>query len=436
VNRKKKTINIVTLGCSKNLVDSEELSGQLRANNIEVLHDQNTLADVVIINTCGFIFDAKQESVDTILQFANEKKKGNLEKLIVMGCLSQRYKTDLLEEIPEVDAFYGVDQLADIVSDLGNKYYPLLSRTRDVTTGHFAYLKIAEGCNRQCSFCAIPLIRGKHISRDRDEVLHDARQLAEDGVKEIILISQDLTYYGMERGGSAMLPGLVESIAAIEGLEWIRLHYAYPANFPLDLIDVVASRDNVCKYLDIPFQHISDNILRSMRRGVNKKQTYQLIEELRQKIPGLALRTSLMVGYPGETEEQFRELEDFVREIKFDRLGVFTYSHEEDTHAYKMKDDIPQKVKAQRVQQLMDVQAGISLEKNREKLNKVFKVIIDREAEDHYVGRTEFDSPEVDNEVIIAKTVPSLKPGSFRFVRILEADTHDLNGTIVDQMSH
>ena len=431
MNSKKKTINIVTLGCSKNLVDSEVLGGQLQANDIEVLHDQNSLADVVIINTCGFIFDAKQESIDVILQFANEKKRGNLKKLIVMGCLSQRYKNDILKEIPEVDAFYGVDQLEDIISDLGNKYYPLLNRKRDITTGHYAYLKIAEGCNRQCSFCAIPMIRGKHMSRERDEVLHEARQLVTQGVKEIILISQDLTYYGRESGKADRLSDLLESIAGIEGLEWIRLHYAYPAAFPMDLLDVIAAHENVCNYLDIPFQHISEPILKSMRRGVNKKQTIDLIEKIRHRIPGLALRTSLMVGYPGETEKEFKELEEFVREIKFDRLGLFTYSHEEGTDAYNLNDDIPEKVKKDRMQQLMDLQAGISLQKNKEKINKVYKVIIDREEEDHFIGRTESDSPEVDNEVIISKTVPYPGPGSFQLVRIVDADIYDLTASLV-----
>jgi ribosomal protein S12 methylthiotransferase len=431
VNRKKKTINIVTLGCSKNLVDSEMLSGQLRANNIEVLHDQNSLADVVIINTCGFIFDAKQESVDTILQFANEKQKGNLDKLIVMGCLSQRYKDDLVKEIPEVDGFYGVDELESIIRDLGNEYYPLLQNRRDHTTGHYAYLKIAEGCNRHCSFCSIPMIRGKHISRGRETLLEEAAQLSANGVRELILISQDLTYYGMENGGRPQIAGLAEALAMVPGLEWIRLHYAYPARFPMELIDVMNAHEKICNYLDIPFQHIADPILRSMRRGIDQEQTYNLIAEIRKKNPAIALRTSLMVGYPGETEKHFQELIDFINDAEFDRLGVFTYSHEEGTGAYKLQDNIPEKLKQERMQSLMDIQAGISLRKNKEKIGRVLQVIIDREEGEMLVGRTEFDSPEVDNEVLIRKPGKSCLPGTFQQVRITGADTHDLNGIIV-----
>jgi len=395
------------------------------------MHDQNELAEMVIVNTCGFIFDAKQESIETILQFANQKKIGKVRKLFVMGCLSERYKSDLIKEIPEVDGFYGVNELETIINDLGKQYYPLLHANRDLTTGHYAYLKIAEGCNRQCSFCAIPLIRGKHISRTQEDILTEARELAQNGTKEMILISQDLTYYGMENGGNARLAELVDSLASVDGLDWIRLHYAYPARFPLDLLDVIKSSEKVCKYLDIPFQHISDHILKSMRRGIDKKQTYELINKIRKAVPGIALRTSLMVGYPGETEEDFQELADLVSEVRFDRLGVFTYSHEEDTHAFKLEDNIPEAVKVERMQYIMDLQSGISLLKNQEKIGHEYKVMIDREEGDYLIGRTEFDSPEVDNEVLIRKGNLVIEPGTFQQVNIIDADTYDLTGEIV-----
>ena len=395
------------------------------------MHDQNELAEMVIVNTCGFIFDAKQESIETILQLADQKKKGNVRKLFVMRCLSERYKSDLIKEIPEVDGFYGVNELETIIHDLGKQYYPLLHANRDLTTGHYAYLKIAEGCNRQCSFCAIPLIRGKHISRTQEDILSEARDLAQNGTKEIILISQDLTYYGMENGGKASLAELVDSLATVDGLDWIRLHYAYPAKFPFDLLDVMKSNEKVCKYLDIPFQHISDHILKSMRRGIDKKQTYELIDRIRDAVPGIALRTSLMVGYPEETEEDFRELADFVSEVKFDRLGAFTYSHEEDTYAFNLEDNIPEKIKAERMQYIMDIQSGISFLKNKEKIGHKYKVMIDREEGDYLVGRTEFDSPEVDNEVLIRKGNMPVDPGTFQQVQIIDADTYDLTGEIV-----
>jgi len=405
--------------------------GQLKANNLEVIHDENDATDTVIINTCGFIFDAKQESIDTILQFAREKKRGKLKKLFVMGCLSERYKNDLIKEIPEVDGFYGVNDMEKIIHDLGNKYYPLLHANRNLTTGHYAYLKIAEGCNRQCSFCAIPLIRGKHISRNQKDIIDEASALAANGTKEIILISQDLTYYGMENGGKPGLPELVDNLASVNGLEWIRLHYAYPAKFPSELLEVINTHGNVCKYLDIPFQHIADPILKSMRRGINKEQTYDLIEKIRDQVPGIALRTSLMVGYPGETEQDFQDLIDFVNDAKFDRLGVFTYSHEEDTHAFKLEDDIPEERKQERMQYIMDIQASISLFKNQGKIGHDFKVIIDREEGDYLIGRTEFDSPEVDNEVLIRKENNEIKTGTFHIVRITDASAYDLTGKIV-----
>ncbi len=394
------------------------------------MHDQNEAADIAIINTCGFIFDAKQESVDTILQFAREKKNGRLKKLFVMGCLSERYKNDLVKEIPEVDAFYGVNDLEQIILELGNQYYPLLHANRDLTTGHYAFLKIAEGCNRQCSFCAIPLIRGKHISRPPEEIIREAEKLVDEGTKEIILISQDLTYYGMEQGGSSRLPELVEALSGIPGLDWLRLHYAYPAKFPMALPDIMNSRDNICNYLDIPFQHISDPVLKSMRRGIDQKQTYQLIDTIRQKVPGIALRTSLMVGYPAETNEDFEELKAFVKSVKFERLGVFTYSHEEDTHAYRLNDSIPEEIKQSRMQEIMDLQESISLSLNQSKIGQTIKVLIDRREGDFLVGRSEFDSPEVDNEVLITHA-DDVMPGTFRQVKISGASAYDLSGIIV-----
>jgi ribosomal protein S12 methylthiotransferase len=432
VHKKKSSrINIITLGCSKNLVDSESLMGQLKANNITVVHDQNEPSDIVIINTCGFIEDAKQESIDTILQFAGEKQNGNIKKLYIMGCLSQRYKTALQDEFPEVDGFYGVNDLEQIIKDLGNIYYPLLFPSRALTTGHYAYLKIADGCDRKCSFCAIPLIKGKHKSRGMEDIIEEAKALAENGVRELILIAQDLTYYGMDNYKTRRLGALISSLSEINELEWIRLHYAYPAGFPIEILDIMREKDNICNYIDIPFQHISNSILKSMRRGITRDETYRLIENIKKKVPGIALRTSLVVGYPGETDENFQELTNFIREIQFDRLGVFIYSHEEGTNAYKLSDDIPPEIKQARMEEIMLIQEEISYNKNREKIWKIFKVLIDRKEGRNFVGRTEFDSPEVDNEVLITMDSSGNHTGSFHNVKITHADSYDLYGIFV-----
>lgn len=426
--QKQNSINIVTLGCSKNLVDSEQLMRQLDAGGLKVVHDADIkAAKTVVINTCGFIGDAKQESINTILQYVDAKEQGLIDRVYVMGCLSERYKKELPLEIPEVDAMFGVNNISDIVKTLGVDFKKELVGERVLSTpGHYAYLKISEGCDRTCSFCAIPLIRGKHKSKPIEDIIEEAEKLVDKGVKEIMLIAQDLTYYGVDIYKNQSLAVLLEKISDIKGLEWIRLHYAYPASFPMDILSVIRERTNICKYLDIPFQHISDNVLRNMRRGVNSSQTLSLINKLRSEIPGLTLRSTLLVGHPGEDEKDFEQLKSLVREVKFDRLGVFTYSEEEDTYAAeKFPDSISQKVKDDRASEIMAIQQEISDEKNQEKIGRKIKVIIDRKEGEYWIGRSEGDSPEVDNEVLV-KSEKKLKIGDFYSVEITSADSFDL----------
>lgn len=432
-NTKATTINLVTLGCSKNLVDSEKLMGQLTANHLEVVHNADDFsARTVVINTCGFIKDAKEESIDTILQFVDAREKGLIDHVFVMGCLSERYKTELRKEIPEVDRFFGVNDMVEIIAALGGDYKNKLLGERMISTPpHYAYLKIAEGCDRTCAFCAIPLIRGKHKSIPIENLVSEARMLADKGVKELILIAQDLTYYGLDIYKKQSLADLLRALVSIEGIEWIRLHYTYPASFPSEVIQVMRENDKICNYLDIPFQHISDPVLLKMRRGINSSQTYNLIQQFRNEIPNLTLRTTLMVGHPGEGEKEFQELIDFVKEIRFDRLGVFSYSEEEDTYsASNYSDSIPEKTKEERVFQIMEIQEEISRTINRDKQGKIFKIIIDRREGEFWIGRSEGDSPEVDNEVLI-KSDKIITPGEFYRVRITSTDSFDLMGEVV-----
>jgi len=427
---KKQTVNIITLGCSKNLVDSEVMMGQL-GDKYQVSHDSNDPSDVVVINTCGFIRDAKEESVDTILRAVEAKKAGEIKKVIVCGCLSQRYKADLKEEITEVDGFYGVNELPEILKSLEVDYKKELIGERAVTTPkHFAYLKISEGCNRTCSFCAIPLIRGRHKSKPKEEIIAEVESLAAKGVKELLIIAQELTYYGVDIYHKREIPDLLNKISEVEGIEWIRLHYAYPAGFPKELLEVMAENPKICNYLDIPLQHISDRLLKSMKRHITAEATYKLIDTIKNTVPGVALRTTLIVGYPGETEEDFDLLMDFVSSVRFDRLGVFQYSHEEHTGAYLLEDDVPEDVKQDRADRIMMLQQEISNDLNREKEGQVFKTIIDRIEGDHYIGRTAFDSPEVDNEVLIPVNENDLDVGEFYNIRINRADFFDLYGEL------
>ncbi len=422
-----KTANIITLGCSKNLVDSEVMMRQLRAAGIDTLHDSNKPSDVVIINTCGFINDAKEESVDTILQWAGERKRERIRKLFVMGCLSQRYKEDLIKEMPEVDGFFGVNDLSAILSALNAPLRRELLDERVITTpAHFAYLKISEGCDRKCSFCAIPQIRGKNISKPVDQLVSEARFLAGSGVKELILIAQDLTYYGIDLNGKRQLAGLLGALSGVDGIEWIRLHYAFPAGFPLRVLDIIRDNPKICRYLDIPLQHISSRILKSMKRGLDGQGTRNLIRTIRQKVPGIAIRSSFIVGYPGETNEEFNELKTFISENEFDRLGVFTYSHEENTPAFRLKDDIRPAVKARRAEQIMLMQQDISAKRNAALIGSEINVIVDRKENDFWSGRSEFDSPEVDNEVLIDDPEGKLYPGLIARVKITGADLYDL----------
>jgi ribosomal protein S12 methylthiotransferase len=428
----KNKIDVITLGCSKNLVDSERLMRQLVANGYTIEHDpQQPRGEIAVINTCGFIGDAKEESIGTILSFAEAKKKNQLRKLFVMGCLSERYRKELEQEIPEVDKFYGKFDWDGLISDLGKSYHNELSTERMISTPHhYAYLKISEGCDRTCSYCSIPLITGKYKSRSISEIEDEVRHLVADGVKEFQLIAQDLTYYGLDLYRSMKLPELVERISDIEGVQWIRLHYAYPAHFPTDLLRVMRERDNVCNYLDIALQHISDHILQLMRRNISKQQTIDLIKLFREEVPGIHLRTTMMVGHPGETQEDFEELVDFVRQTRFERLGAFPYSHEEGTYSDRHYiDDVSAETKQQRMDALMDVQEEIALSVNESKVGETMKVIIDREEEDYFIGRTEFDSPDVDGEVLIEKTQP-LTTGEFYDVKIQSALPFDLLGTI------
>jgi ribosomal protein S12 methylthiotransferase len=426
-------VNIVTLGCSKNIVDSEVLMGQLRANNFDVEHEgEKEDAGIVIVNTCGFIDKAKQESIDTILAYANEKTEGNIEKLYVTGCLSARYKEDLALEIPEVDAWFGTLELPQLLKRLNADYKHELIGERMLTTPqHFAYLKISEGCNRTCSFCAIPLMRGVHVSRTIESLVTEAKHLASIGVKELILIAQELTYYGLDVYKKRALPELLEALNEVEGIEWIRLHYAYPSKFPLEILDAMVRLPKVCKYLDIPLQHINDKVLDDMRRQITRAETEELLNTIRTKVPGIAIRTTMLVGFPGETEAQFQELVEFIQTFKFDRLGVFTYSHEDNTRAFDLKDNVSKKVKQERANRLMEAQRSISEEINKAKIDKTFKVLFDRVENEYFVGRTEFDSNEVDNEVLVPTNEHYVRLGDFADVLITDCTEYDLFGTVV-----
>ena len=427
---KPKKINIVTLGCSKNLVDSEMLMGQLQKNKLIVQHESGEKSDIVVINTCGFIQDAKEESIETILNFIKAKKEGLIEKVYVMGCLSERYRDEIEKEFDDVDAVFGVHDLKEIIEEIGVDYKKDLVGERLLTTpSHYAYLKVSEGCDRTCSFCAIPVIRGKNISLSIEDLVTEAHKLAEKGVKELILIAQDLTYYGVDLYGKKMLGALIDKLSKIEGIEWIRLHYTYPTQFPDDVLEMMKERDNICNYIDIPLQHITDRILLSMKRGHKGEVSRNLIKKFRSEIPEMSIRTTMIVGYPGETEEEFEELLAFVRESKFDRMGAFTYSPEENTPAFVLEDDIPEEVKIDRLNRLMALQEEISLERNQEKIGKTFKVLIDKFEDGAYYGRTEFDSPEVDNEVIL-ENESDLNIGDFYMVNITDADPFDLRGSI------
>jgi len=431
---KKNKVNVITLGCSKNIFDSEVMMAQLKGNKFDVEHEsKHDDAEIVIINTCGFIDNAKQESIDTILRYAEAKKDGLVSKVYVTGCLSERYRDDLEAEIPEVDAFFGTRELPRLLKTLKADYKHELIGERLLTTpNHYAYFKIAEGCDRPCSFCAIPLMRGKHVSTPIEELVKQAKGLAAKGVKELMLIAQDLTYYGLDIYKKRALAELVDQLADVEGIEWIKLHYAFPSGFPMDVLDVMNKRDNVCKYIDIPLQHGSTKVLQAMRRGITREKTEELIAEMRAKVPGIAIRTTLIAGYPGETEEDFQEMYDWVERSRFDRLGIFTYSHEENTHAHNFEDDVPEEVKRERADQIMELQSGISYELNQEKIGKTYKVLFDRVEGDYFIGRTEFDSPEVDNEVLVKKADFFVRIGDFANVEITSADHYDLYGKVVE----
>ncbi len=421
---------MVTLGCSKNVYDSEVLMGQLKANNKEVVHeDENDNGNIVVINTCGFIGKAKEESINTILHYVNKKEKGDIDKVFVTGCLSERYKPDLEKEITNVDQYFGTHDLPNLLNALEADYkHELIGERLTTTPKHYAYLKIAEGCDRPCSFCAIPLMRGGHISTPIEEIVIEATKLAKKGVKELILIAQDLTYYGLDIYKKRALAHLLKELVKIDGIEWIRLHYAFPSGFPLDVLDVMRTEPKVCNYLDIPLQHINTKILRSMRRGTTSEKTRKLLGQFRVKVPNMAVRTTLIVGYPGETEENFEELKQFVNDSKFERMGCFAYSHEENTHAYNLEDSVSEEVKNKRVEELMEIQSQISFDLNQEKVGKVFKCIFDRKEGDYFIGRTEFDSPDVDNEVFVDAKEHYLQIGQFINIKITEASDFDLYG--------
>jgi ribosomal protein S12 methylthiotransferase len=430
---KKDKVNIVTLGCSKNLVDSEVMLTQLKGNKIEASHEsEKDDANIVIINTCGFIDNAKQESIDTILRYADAKQEGIVEKVYVTGCLSQRYRDDLQAEIPEVDAWFGTMELPLLLKKFNADYKKELLGERITTTDrHYAYLKISEGCDRPCSFCAIPLMRGKHVSRPIEELVSEASSLVKNGTKEILLIAQDSTYYGLDIYKKRNLAELLDRLSDVEGLEWIRLHYAFPTGFPTDILDIMAKKPNICNYLDIPLQHGSTNMLKIMRRGTTREKTEALLDEIRQRVPEIAIRTTMIAGHPGETEQDFQELMDFVERSRFERLGIFTYSHEENTHSYNFEDNIPEEVKQNRANQVMELQESISLELNQRRAGNVMKVLVDRFESGNFIGRTEYDSPEVDNEVIIDGNNDYLKIGEFANIKINEATAFDLYGTLV-----
>lgn len=430
---KKNKVNVITLGCSKNVWDSEVLMGQLKANNYDVVHEEDQSdAGTVIINTCGFIDNAKQESIDTIIQFSEAKEQGLINKLYVTGCLSERYKDDLKEELPEVDEYFGTRNLKELLATLKADYKKELVGERLLTTPkHFAYFKIAEGCDRPCAFCAIPLMRGKHKSTPIEELVNQAKNLAAKGTRELILIAQDLTYYGLDIYKERKLAELLQELEKVDGIDWIRLHYAYPSGFPMDVLDVMAKSDKICNYLDMPLQHATDKMLKSMRRGITRAKSDQLIKDIRAKVPGIALRTTLIVGYPGETEADFEELCDWVREMRFERLGAFTYSHEENTHAYSLEDDVSAEEKEFRVNTIMDIQRSISLEHNQSLIGKELKVLVDRVDGGNFVARSEFDSPEVDNEILIDKE-DYLRVGDFVNVKITDATEYDLYARVID----
>lgn len=430
---KKNKVNVVTLGCSKNLFDSEVMMNQLKANKFEVEHEaKQDDSEIVIINTCGFIDNAKQESIDTILRYADAKKEGQVDKVYVTGCLSERYKADLEKEIPEVDAYFGTRELPRLLKTLKADYKHELIGERLLTTpNHYAYFKIAEGCDRPCSFCAIPLMRGKHVSTPIDDLVKQAESLAAKGVKELMLIAQDLTYYGLDIYKKRNLAELMDRLADVDGIEWIRMHYAFPTGFPMDVLDVVKNRENVCNYLDMPLQHGSTRMLKAMRRGTTREKTEKLIADIRSKVPDIAIRTTLISGYPGETEADFQEMYDWVKKSRFERLGIFTYSHEENTHAYNFEDDVPENIKKERAEAIMELQSGISYELNQEKIGKTFKVLFDRVEGDYFIGRTEYDSPEVDNEVLVKKSDGYIRIGDFAQIEITSADHYDLYGKIV-----
>jgi len=429
-SKKENKINVVTLGCSKNVYDSEVLMGQLKANDKNVVHeDENDDGNIVVINTCGFIGDAKEESINTILHYVNKKELGEVDRVYVSGCLSERYKPDLQKEIPNVDEYFGTHDLPNLLKVLEADYkHELIGERLTTTPTHYAYLKIAEGCDRPCSFCAIPLMRGKHVSTPIEHLVIEATKLAKKGIKELILIAQDLTYYGLDIYKKRALADLLKELVKIDGIEWIRLHYAFPTGFPLDVLEVIHNEPKVCNYLDIPLQHINDDILKSMRRGTSHEKTTNLIAEFRKSVPDMAIRTTLIVGYPGETEANFKELKDWVQEMRFERLGAFAYSHKENTHAANLVDDVPEDVKQQRVNDIMDLQSQISFDLNQEKVGKTFKVIIDRKDGNDFVGRTEFDSPDVDNEVLIDATKHYVQVGKFANIKITSASEFDLFG--------
>jgi len=427
---KKNKINVVTLGCSKNVYDSEVLMGQLRANNKEVVHEEE--GNVVVINTCGFIANAKEESVNTILEYVQKKEAGAVDKVFVTGCLSERYKPDLEKEIPNVDEYFGTSDLPNLLKALGADYkHELLGERLTTTPKNYAYLKIAEGCDRPCSFCAIPLMRGKHKSTPIEALVTEAEKLAANGVKELILIAQDLTYYGLDLYKKRNLAELLRALVEVEGIEWIRLHYAFPTGFPMDVLEVMRNEPKICNYIDIPLQHISDSVLKSMRRGTTQAKTTKLLQDFREAVPGMTIRTTLIVGYPGETEADFETLKNWVKEMRFERLGCFTYSHEENTHAYTLEDDVPEEIKQQRANEIMEIQSQISWELNQEKIEKTFRCIIDRKEGNYFVGRTEHDSPDVDNEVLIDATKYYVKVGEFVDVEITDASDFDLYGAPV-----
>lgn len=427
---KKNKINVVTLGCSKNVYDSEVLMGQLKASGKDVVHEEE--GNIVVINTCGFIDNAKEESVNTILDFVQKKEDGEVDKVFVTGCLSERYKPDLQKEIPNVDQYFGTTELPGLLKVLGADYkHELIGERLTTTPKNYAYLKIAEGCDRPCSFCAIPLMRGKHKSTPIEEVVIEAKKLAAKGVKELILIAQDLTYYGLDLYKKRNLAELLKELVKVDGVEWIRLHYAFPTGFPMDVLEVMRNEPKICNYLDIPLQHISDAILKSMKRGTTQAKTTKLLEDFRNAVPDMAIRTTLIVGYPGETEADFQTLKNWVAEMRFERLGCFAYSHEENTSAYVLEDDVPQEVKQERANEIMELQSQISWELNQEKIGQTFKVVIDRKEGNNFIGRTEFDSPDVDNEVLIDATKNYLKTGEFATVKIIEAADYDLYAEVV-----